>query len=61
MNSTKFKCISTRESDWEVGHTLKTTYEDTNIIKVSKLQKLTKNFENLNMENDMSFDGFYEN
>ena len=38
---------------------LQTTYEGTKAVKNSKLQRLTKSFEEIKMEEDESFDEFY--
>ena len=38
---------------------LQTTYEGTKAVKNSKLQRLTKSFEEIKMEEDDSFDEFY--
>ena len=38
---------------------LQVTHEDTTIVKIVKLQRLTTAFETLRVENDKMFDHFY--
>ena len=55
----KFKKISSTETAKEAWTILQTTYEGTKAVKDSKLQRLTTSFEEINMEEDESFDEFY--
>ena len=55
----EFKKISSTETAKEAQTILRTTYEGTKAIKDSKLQRLTTSFEEIKMEEDESFDGFY--
>ena len=57
----EFKKISSTEIAKEAYTILQTTYEETKAIKDSKLQRLTTSFEEIKMEEDESFDEFYEN
>ena len=50
-----FTCKTAKDA-WEV---LQTVYEGTNTVKQSKLEKLTKEFETIVMEEDETFDQFY--
>ena len=54
-----FKKISSIETAMEAWIILQTTYEGTKAVKNSKLQRLTKSFEEIKMEEDDSFDEFY--
>ena len=54
-----FKKISSIEIAMEAWIILQTTYEGTKAVKNSKLQRLTKSFEEIKMEEDDSFDEFY--
>ena len=54
-----FKKISSTETTNEAWTILQTTYEGTNAVKDSKLQRLTASFEEIKMEEDESFDEFY--
>ena len=56
ITNEKFKKISSTETVKEAWTILQTTYEG---IKDSKLQRLTTSFEEINMEEDESFDEFY--
>ncbi|MCI29335.1 gag-pol polyprotein, partial [Trifolium medium] len=49
------KC-TVAEDAWEI---LKTTYEGTAKVKISRLQMLTRKFENLVMKEDESIHDFY--
>ncbi|PNY13324.1 gag-protease polyprotein [Trifolium pratense] len=49
------KCIVAKEA-WEI---LKTTHEGTSKVKISRLQMLTRKFENLSMKEDESIHDFY--
>ena len=55
----EFKKISSTETVKEALTILQTTYEGTKVVKDSKLQRLTTNFEEIKMEEDESFDKFY--
>ena len=55
----EFKKISSTETAKEAWTILQTTYEGTKVVKDSKLQRLTTNFEGIKMEEDESFDEFY--
>lgn len=59
MNSTEFRHINTCESAKEVQNFLRITYEGINVIKVSKFQKLTKQYENLTVDEDKIIKDFY--
>ena len=59
VTNEEFKKISSTETAKEAWTILQTTYEGTNAIKDSKLQKLTTSFEEIKMENDESFNEFY--
>lgn len=52
--SNEFKRISTSESAQEAWDISKSTHEGTNVVKVSKFQKLTTDSDNLVMSNDDS-------
>lgn len=60
MNATKYRRIRICESAKEVWNILKITHERTTSIKVSKIQKLKKDFKNLTIEDVESFDDFYD-
>ena len=53
------KKISSTETTKEAWTILQTTYEGTNAVKDSKLQRLITSFEEIKMEEDESFDEFY--
>ena len=59
VTNEEYKKISTTETTQEAWTILQTTYEGTKAIKDSKLQRLTTSFEEINMEEDESFDEFY--
>ena len=59
VTNEEFKKISSTKTTKEVWTTLQTTYEGTKAVKNSKLQRLTTSFEEINMEEDESFDEFY--
>ena len=59
VTNEEFKKISSIETAKEVWTILQTTYEGTKAVKDSKLQRLTTSFEEINMEEDESFDEFY--
>ena len=59
VTNEKFKKISSTETTKEAWSILQTTYEGTNAVKDSKLQRLTTSFEEIKMEEDVSFDEFY--
>ena len=59
VTNEEFKKISTTETTQEAWTILQRTYEGTKAIKDSKLQRLTTSFEEINMEEDESFDEFY--
>ena len=54
-----FKKISSTETAKEAWTILQTTYEGTKAVKDSKLQRHTTSFEEIKMEEDVSFDEFY--
>ena len=55
----QFKKISSIETAKEAWTILQTIYEETKVVKDSKLQRLTTSFEEIKMEEDESFDEFY--
>ena len=59
MTNEEFKKIYLTKTAKEVWTILQTTYEGTKAVKDSKLQRLTISFEEINMEEDESFDEFY--
>ena len=59
VTNEEFKKISSTETAKEAWTILQTTYEGTNAVKDSKLQRLTTSFEEIKMEDDESFDEFY--
>ena len=59
VTNEEFKKISSTETVKEAWTILQTTYEGTKVVKDSKLQRLTTNFEEIKMEEDESFDEFY--
>ena len=59
VTNEEFKKISSTETTEEAWTILQTTYEGTKVVKDSKLQRLTTNFEEIKMEEDESFDEFY--
>ena len=50
---------SSTETAKEARTILQTTYEGTKAVKDSKFQRLTMSFEEINMEEDESFNEFY--
>ena len=56
-----FKKISSTEIAKEARTILHKTYEGTKAVKDSKLQRLTTSFEEIKMDEDESFDEFYDN
>ena len=59
ITNKEFKKISFTKTAKEAWTILQTTYEGTNAVKDSKLQRLTTSFEEIKMEDDESFDEFY--
>ena len=59
VTNEEFKKISSTETTKEAWTILQTTYEGTKVVKDSKLQRPTTSFEEINMEEDESFDEFY--
>ena len=59
VTNEEFKKISSTEIAKEAWIILQTTYEGTKAVKDLKLQRLTMRFEEINMEEDKSFDKFY--
>ena len=59
VTNEEFKKISSTEIAKEVWTILQTTYEGTETVKDSKLQRLTTSFEEIEMKEDESFDEFY--
>ena len=59
VTNEEFKKISATETAKEAWTILQTTYEGTKAVKDSKFQRLTTSFEEIKMEEDESFDGFY--
>ena len=59
VTNEEFKKIFSTETAKEAWTILRTTYEGTKAIKDSKLQRLITSFEEIKMEEDESFDGFY--
>ena len=59
VTNEEFKKISSTETAKEAWTILQTTYEGTKAVKDSKFQRLTTSFEEINMEEDESFDKFY--
>ena len=59
VTNEEFKKISSTETAKEAWAILQTTYEGTKAVKNLKLQRLTTSFEEIKMEEDKSFDGFY--
>ena len=58
VTNKEFKKISFTETAQEAWTILQTTYKSTKAVKDSKLQRLTTSFEEINMEEDESFDEF---
>ena len=59
VTNEEFKKISLTKNAKEACTILQTTYEGTEAIKDSKLQRLTTSFEEIKIEEDESFDEFY--
>ena len=59
VTNEEFKKISSTETAKETWTILQTTYEGTKVVKDSKFQRLTTNFEEIKMEEDELFDEFY--
>ena len=59
VTNEEFKKISSTKTTKEVWTILQKTYEGTEAVKDSKLQRLTTSFEEIKMEEDESFDEFY--
>jgi len=59
VTNEEFKKISFTETAKEAWTILQTTYEGTQAVKDSKLQRLTTIFEEIKMEEDESFNEFY--
>ena len=59
VTNEEFKKISSTKIAKEALTILQTTYEETKVIKDSKLQRLTMSFEEIKMEENESFDQFY--
>ena len=59
VTNEEFKKISSPKIAKEAWTILQTTYEGTEAVKDSKLQRLTMSFEEIKMEDDESFDEFY--
>ena len=60
VTNEEFKKISSTETAEEAWTILQTTYEGTKVVKDSKLQRLTTNFEEIKMEEDESFDESFD-
>ena len=59
VTNEEFKKISSTETVKEAWTILQTTYEGIIAVKDLKLQRLTKSFEEIKIEEDKSFDKFY--
>ena len=59
VTNEEFKKITSTEIAKEAWTILRTTYEGTEAVKDSKLQRLTTCFEEIKIEEDESFDEFY--
>ena len=59
VTNEEFKKISSTKTAKEAWTILQTTYEGTKAVKDSKLQRFTTSFEDIKIEEDESFDGFY--
>ena len=59
VTNEEFKKITSTETAKEAWTILRTTYEGTEAVKDSKLQRLTTCFEEIKIEEDESFDEFY--
>ena len=56
VSADEFHRISTCKTTKEAWEVLQTVYEGTDTVKQSKLQRLTKEFETIVMEEDKTFD-----
>ncbi|XXG59729.1 hypothetical protein AAC387_Pa04g1763 [Persea americana] len=59
VSTEEFRKISTCKTAKKAWEVLETVYEGTDTVKQSKLQRLTKEFETIVMEEDETFDQFY--
>ena len=59
VTNEEFKKIFSIETDKKAWTILQKTYEGTNAVKDSKIQRLTMSFEEIKMEEDKSFDELY--
>ena len=59
VTNEEFKRISSTKSANEAWTTFQNTYEGTQAIKDSKLQRLTTSYEKIRMDDDEAFDDFY--
>ena len=59
VTNKEFKKISSIETAKNAWTILQKTYEGTNVVKDSKIQRLTMSFEENKMEEDKSFDELY--
>ena len=59
VTNEEFKKISSIETAKNAWTILQKTYEGTNVVKDSKIQRLTMSFEEIKMEEDKSFDELY--
>ena len=59
VTNEEFKKIFSIETDKKAWTILQKTYEGTNVVKDSKIQRLTMSFEEIKMEEDKSFDELY--
>ena len=60
VTNKEFKKISSTEVAKEAWTILETTYEGTAGVKTMKLQRLTSSFEEIRIEEDKTFDEFYD-
>ena len=59
VTNEEFKKIFSTKTTKEAWTILQITYEGTEVVKDSKIQRLTTSFEEIKMEEDESFDEFY--
>ena len=59
VTNEEFKKISSTETAKEAWTILQITYEGTNAVKGSKLQRITTSFKEIKIEEDETFDEFY--
>ena len=59
MTNEEFKKIFYTESEKEAWTILQNTYEGMKVVKSSKIQRHTTSFEEIRMNDDVSFDEFY--